>query len=74
MLFRSAPKILWLDSSGYPARDRHIYECDTKYIRADIVEEMRKALLGLIADFVINGYTDDDIEKARVALKRLEEE
>lgn len=39
-----APKILWLDSDGYTARSRHIYECDTKYIRADIVEEMQKKL------------------------------
>lgn len=39
-----APKILWLDSDGYTARSRHIYECDTKYIRTDVIDELVKKL------------------------------
>ena len=73
-----APKKIWVEQEF---RDWAVDPLDyaqgtelTQYIRADIVEEMRVALLGLIADFVINGYTDDDIEKAQAALKRLEEE
>ena len=74
-----APKKLWIDPDYLEDETDciskvKVLDRDIQYIRADIVEEMRKALLGLIADFVINGYTDDDIEKARVALKRLEEE
>ena len=78
-----APKKIWLDSEG--AAWEHYSEEDTPYIRADIVYELVEALekgMGFNEAYwkLINfspsdtGLIKELTDKARAALKKLEEE
>ena len=78
-----APKKIWLDSEG--AAWEHYSEEDTPYIRADIVDELVEALekgMGFNEAYwkLINfspsdtGLIKELTDKARAALKKLEEE
>ena len=66
-----APKILWVEyeEGCWPTVMEKKYEAGTKYIRADIVEEMREALEQCLR---INGYQNAR-EMITAALKLLEE-
>ena len=66
------PKKVWMRVNMAPKRlmEEKLFDDDVQYIRADIVEEMREVLQEL-CDF---GIGTARIDRARAALKRLEEE
>lgn len=64
-----AKRIYVYQEFTHKVTERH--ETDIEYVRADIVEEMREALEESIRFTNIGHIT---LEKARAALKRLEEE
>ena len=67
-----APKKVWVDSTSLVARDRNMYECDTKYIRADLVDSLVEALRAYVSDDW-RGQEAEIEAQARAALKALEE-
>ena len=69
----NAPKKVWVDSHTRIARDRHMYNCDIPYIRADLVDELVKALKAYVSD-EWNGQEAEIEVQARAALKKMEEE
>ena len=74
-----APKKVWVDSTSLVARDRNMYECDTAYVRADLVDGLVAALNAIIARWDTPLWKDAEptsvcIGKGRAALKALEEE
>ena len=78
----SAPKKVWVDSTSLVARDRNMYECDTAYVRADLVDGLVEALelalscngVTLLSDPPKDAWKYHQVEaKARAAMKALEE-
>ena len=70
-----APKKIWLDAwteHPYWSEKKQPYPC-VKYIRADIVEEMREALISLRL-YLGEEEWRSHFDNAQAALKRLEEE
>lgn len=71
------PKTIWLDDL-FVARGEKTFSNDTAYIRADIVEDMRKALVA--CTMILGGETlyksalVDAINQSLKAIKGLEEE
>ena len=65
----NAPKSIWIGLDTVSWNSEETRNHDQKYIRADIVEETREALIDLKQWVSGTGY-----DKAQAALKRLEEE
>ena len=74
---REAPKILWYDDQECAAGPVQFNPDEVKYVRADIVEEMRKIIQEEL-DWMDNGEepvsNPTAYNRMKTALKRLEEE
>jgi hypothetical protein len=71
-----APKILWYDDQECAAGPVQFNSDEVKYVRADLVDGLAKALEKLVkADFGYDGWTpelDQSALQIRAALKALE--
>ena len=70
-----APKILWYDVQECSAGAAQFYPDEVKYVRADIVEEMRRAMIAYMKRFPsVFGAPYRVVDDYKKAIKLLEEE
>ena len=67
-----APKKIWYDPYHFEAGLEKLSQHDTQYIRADIVEEMRDALEGVLP-YTLIGTSEEASEAISRAIRILEE-